>query len=179
MLLKAWQNLRHIPLRIRGEGSLEKDVNQFKRSSPLVDILPFLSQKECFDLMKGARFLVWPSAGYYETFGLVAIEAFACGTPVIASRSGAMQELVADGNTGLHFEPNNAEDLAAKVEWAWNHPREMKVMGEAGRREFLSKYTATPNLETLERIYGRAIHGGGTQRYTSVAAYGQIKQHSA
>jgi len=179
MLLKAWQNLRHIPLRIRGEGSLEKDVNQFKRSSPLVDTLPFLSQKECFDLMKGARFLVWPSAGYYETFGLVAIEAFACGTPVIASRSGAMQELVADGNTGLHFEPNNAEDLAAKVEWAWNHPREMKVMGEAGRREFLSKYTATPNLETLERIYGRAIHGGGTQRYTSVAAYGQIKQHSA
>jgi len=83
--------------------------------------------------MKGARFLVWPSAGYYETFGLVPIEAFACGTPVIASRSGAMQELVADGNTGLHFEPNNAEDLAAKVEWAWNHPREMKVMGKAGR----------------------------------------------
>ena len=178
ILLKAWQNLRHIPLRIRGEGPLEEDVHQFKRSSPLVDILPFLSQKECFDLIKGARFLVWPSAGYYETFGLVAIEAFACGTPVIASRSGGMQELVEDGNTGLHFEPDNAEDLAAKVEWAWTHPREMKAMGKAGRREFLSKYTATHNLETLERIYRRAIQGGAIQRDIPLAAHGQIERHS-
>jgi len=52
--------------------------------------------------------------GILRDFGLVAIEAFACGTPVIASRSGAMQELVADGNTGLHLNPH-AEDLAAKV----------------------------------------------------------------
>jgi glycosyltransferase involved in cell wall biosynthesis len=179
ILLKAWQRLTDIPLRIRGEGPLQSDVNHFQRSNPLVDILPFLSQKECFDLIKGARFLVWPSAGYYETFGLVAIEAFACGTPVIASRSGAMQELVEHGNTGLHFEPDNADDLAAKVEWAWTHPSQMKAMGMAGRREFLSKYTAAGNLETLEGIYRRVIRSGALQRDISLTAHGQMQERSA
>lgn len=163
-LLKAWQNLKHIPLRIRGEGPLAKEVDQFRRDNPLAETVPVLSRAECFDLIKGARFLVWPSAGYYETFGLVAIEAYACGTPVIASRSGAMQELVEHGNTGLHFEPDNAADLAAKVEWAWAHPTEMKAMGMAGRQEFLNKYTAARNLDSLERIYRLALHRGAIQR---------------
>jgi glycosyltransferase involved in cell wall biosynthesis len=163
-LLKAWQKLKHIPLRIRGEGPLAKEVDQFKRDNPLAETVPVLSREECFDLIKGARFLVWPSAGYYETFGLVAIEAYACGTPVIASRSGAMQELVEHGNTGLHFEPDNAGDLAAKVEWAWAHPTEMKAMGMAGRQEFLNKYTAARNLDSLERIYRLVLHRGAIQR---------------
>lgn len=178
MLLKAWQNLKHIPLRIRGEGPLEKEVDQFKRDNPLAETVPFLSREECFDLIKGARFLVWPSAGYYETFGLVAIEAFACGTPVIASRSGAMQELVEHGNTGLHFESDNAGDLAAKVEWAWAHPTEMKAMGMAGRKEFLNKYTAARNLDSLERIYRLAIHRDAIQREIPLAVQGQIQPTS-
>jgi glycosyltransferase involved in cell wall biosynthesis len=172
LLLKAWRNLSHIPLRIRGEGPLEKDVNQFQHSSALIDILPRLSRKECFDLIKGARFLVWPSAGYYETFGLVVIEAFACGTPVITSSSGAMKELVEDGRTGLHFEPGNAESLAAKVEWAWTHPREMQAMGSAGRAEYLRKYTAANNYEMLMRIYRSAIQTSQLSRLIRPPAIG-------
>lgn len=107
--------------------------------------------------MGNARFLVWPTQGYYETFGLVAIEAFAFGVPVIASRTGAMVEIVEDGRTGLHFTAGDADDLAAKVEWGWSHPDEMKIMGRQARAEYEAKYTADRNYEMLINIYQHAI----------------------
>ena len=155
-LLKAWRSLGHIPLRIAGEGPMEGDVKQFAEKNPSVCALPYLSREECFDLIKGARFLVWPSEGYNETFGLVAIEAFACGTPVIAAGMGAMKEIVADHWTGLHFTPGDPNDLASKVSWAWSHPTEMEAMGGAARSEYKAKYTAEINYQLLMEIYSRA-----------------------
>jgi glycosyltransferase involved in cell wall biosynthesis len=170
-LLKAWRTLKHIPLQVAGQGQLEKEVHEFQQDHAWVRTLMYFPHKELFDLIKGARFLVWPSEGYYETFGLVAIEAFACGTPVIASSSGAMKELVEDRITGLHFEPGNADDLADKVEWAWTHPHEMETMGSAGRAEYLSKYTAAGNYEALMEIYHRAIRAGAFQKTNPLAVY--------
>lgn len=95
----------------------------------------------------------------YETFGMTIAEAFATGLPVLASRLGAMAEIVADGRTGLLFEPVNSEDLAAKVEWAWTHPREMAEMGREARREYEAKYTARRNYKMLMEIYRRAMKG--------------------
>jgi len=156
-LLKAWQSLGHVPLRIVGEAQMGEYAEQFTRGNPLVSKVPYLSRKECFDLIKGARFLVWPSEGYYETFGLVAIEAFACGTPVIASRTGAMVEIVEDHKTGLQFTAGDPEDLAAKVHWAWTHPEEMAAMGRVAREEYKSKYTAERNYQALLGIYRRVL----------------------
>jgi glycosyltransferase involved in cell wall biosynthesis len=115
-----------------------------------------LSQKECFDLIKGARFLVWPSEGYNETFGLVAIEAFACGIPVIAAGMAAMKEIVEDRWSGLHFTPGDANDLASKATWAWSHPKEMEAMGRAARSDYQAKYTAEINYRLLMEIYCHA-----------------------
>ncbi len=60
-----------------------------------------------------------------------------------------MAEIVEDGRTGLHFTPGDAQDLAAKVEWAWSHPERMRLMGEEARREYESKYTAEKNYPLL------------------------------
>jgi|SRR5437588_1434940 len=155
-LLKAWKTLRHIPLWIRGEGPMEGEVHRFAQANPSIRVLPRLSRSECFEITKGARFLVWPSEGYAETFGLVAMEAFACGTPVISSRLGAMQEVVVDKKTGLHFTAGDPEDLAAKVAYAWTHLDEVMEMGRAGRVEYETKYTAKPNYEILRGIYAKA-----------------------
>jgi glycosyltransferase involved in cell wall biosynthesis len=100
---------------------------------------------------------VWPSQGYFETFGLVAAEAFSCGVPVLASRTGVMEEIVENGRTGLHFTPGDSDDLAAKVGWAWAHPEEMAAMGRAARAEYEAKYTAERNYAMLIEIYQRAI----------------------
>jgi glycosyltransferase involved in cell wall biosynthesis len=159
-MLKAWRSLSNVPLRIRGEGPLRSDVEQFARENSSVSTLPYLSRKACFDLIKGARFLLWPSEGYYESFGLVAIEAFACGTPVIASRTGAMAEIVEDCKTGLHFTAGDADDLAAKVHWAWTHPEEMRELANGARAEYEAKYAAERNYRLLIEIYNRCLNKG-------------------
>jgi glycosyltransferase involved in cell wall biosynthesis len=68
-----------------------------------------------------------------------------------------MQEIVADGVTGLHFAPGDAEELATRVEWAWNHPGEMNELGHAARAEYETKYTVEQNYRTLTQIYERTM----------------------
>ena len=157
-LLKAWRGLEGIPLKVRGEGPLEDDVQRLvEESRGAVQLLPRLTKSELVALMHGSRFLVWPSEGYYETFGRVAAEAFSCGVPVVASRIGVAEEIVEDGRTGLHFTPGDPQDLADKVEWAWTHPDAMEEMGGAARREYEAKYTAERSYQALINIYEMAI----------------------
>jgi glycosyltransferase involved in cell wall biosynthesis len=115
-----------------------------------------LAHEKTVAAMKGAHFLVFTSE-WYENFPLCIIEAFACGTPVICSRMGAMQEIVEEGRTGLHFTPGDADDLAQKVAWAWDHPQEMAAMGKEARRVYESKYTAEASYPALMAIYQRAV----------------------
>lgn len=157
-LLRAWERLKAVPLRLRGEGPMMPEVRRtINRNGTALQLVPRLRRSELVSLIKGARFLVWPSEGFYETFGLVAVEAFACGLPVIASRLGAMAEIVADGKTGLHFTSGDPEDLAVKVDWAWTHPREMEEMGRQARAEYEAKYTAQRNYELLMEVYRSAF----------------------
>lgn len=151
-LLRAWEQL-DIPLKIRGGGPLKDEVEAIARQSPHLELIGRLERAELFDLIKGARFVVWPSGGYYETFGMVVIEAYACGVPVIASNTGVAGETIIDQQTGLHFTPDDADDLAAKVRWAWDHPAEMEIMGRRARQEFEAKYTAARNITRAEEIY--------------------------
>jgi glycosyltransferase involved in cell wall biosynthesis len=93
-----------------------------------------------------------PSLGY-ETFGLVIAEAFSRGTPVIASRLGAVGELVDHGRTGLLFTAGDAGDLAAAVGQFWDEPQCATHMRQPARAEFEAKYTRERNYEQLMSIY--------------------------
>jgi glycosyltransferase involved in cell wall biosynthesis len=157
------------PLCIRGDGPLLAEVQAAAGiSGKQIRLLPAVEDLDLMRLMKGARFLVWPSQGLYETFGLVAIEAFACGVPVIASGHGVMKEIVEDGRTGLHFTPGDPYDLAAKVRWAWDHPQEMAEMGRSARREYERNYVADRNYEQLSSIYERVL-GHSTEPISQVS----------
>ncbi len=107
--------------------------------------------------MRRASYLVMPSI-WYENFPRTLVEAFACGLPVIASRLGAMAELVRDGETGLLFDPGNAEDLALKLKWADDNAESMLRMGQNARREYEQRYTSQSNFNQLIAIYRDAIH---------------------
>jgi hypothetical protein len=61
------------------------------------------------------------------------------------------------------------KDLAAKVQWAWEHPGDMEAMGRLARREFETKYTAARNLALLEDIYDFAIGKRGKIAQTAEA----------
>lgn len=106
--------------------------------------------------MAGASALILPSI-WYENFPRTLVEAFGCGLPVIASRIGALAELVTDGVTGLLFEPGNAQDLAQKMRWAQEHPDEMATMGRNARSQYEAEFTAERNYQQLMAIYQDAI----------------------
>lgn len=114
------------------------------------------TRSEIMAHMQRSSYLVVPSI-WYETFGLVLVEAFACGLPAIATRLGAMQELIDDGRTGLLFTPGSSVDLANKIAWAESHPEEMLRMGRNAREEYLEKYTPQRNYEQLMEIYRLAL----------------------
>lgn len=83
---------------------------------PRVSFLGAKSQKELFKYYSAADVCAVPS--YYEPFGIVPLEAMACGTPVVASRTGGLKFTVKDGKTGFLAEPRNYSDLAGKISQA-------------------------------------------------------------
>ena len=99
----------------------------------------------------------WCRVSVMRTFRAPLCEAFGCGLPVIASRIGALAELVRDGETGLLFEPGNAQDLADKMAWAQQHPQQMAQMGRNARALYEAEFTAERNYQQLIAIYHDAI----------------------
>jgi glycosyltransferase involved in cell wall biosynthesis len=98
---------------------------------------------------------VFPSR-WYEGFPVTIAQAFACGLPVIASRLGAMRELVSDGKTGLHVNPGDPQDWAARIAWAWEHPEALEEMGRAARRSYQQSFTTEQSYARLLEIYRAA-----------------------
>lgn len=123
---------------------------------PGLRLLGWQNREAVYARMREVSYLVVPSI-WYEGFPLAVVEAFANGLPVVASRLGAMPELVRDGETGLLFEAASAGDLAEKMAWADAHPGDMSRMGRAARHEYEMKYTPERNYAILMRIYADAM----------------------
>jgi glycosyltransferase involved in cell wall biosynthesis len=158
-LLKAWAMVNgSARLRIIGDGPLLPELELQKRQLGLRNVCfeGNRSRPEVISALMCARFLLF-SSECYENFPMAIAEAFACGLPVIASRLGVMAEIVEDGRTGLHFTAGDAEDLAAKVAWAWTHPAEIEEMGRAARREYETKYAPERNYQMLMGIYQQVL----------------------
>ena len=156
-MLAAWDRLgTRIPLKIVGDGPLRDRVVEAAARQSNVEWLGHRPMADVHALMGKADMLVFPSQ-WYETFGRVAAEAFAAGTPVIAANIGAVAELVEHGRTGLKFRPGDPEDLVTQVEWALSHSAELRNMREEVRAEFEAKYTAERNYRALMEIYEAAL----------------------
>ncbi len=157
-LLEAWRFLG-FPLKIRGSGRLEEEAKEFVHKNHMnhVEFVGRLGEQELSDLIGGANFLIMPSEGYYETFGMVVVEAYARNIPVVASNIGVVPELVSDHKTGILFEPGNATDLAEKAEWLWHHPDEARLMGRNGFLLYQERFTEDGCYKTLSDLYARLI----------------------
>lgn len=151
-LAEAMAMLPDVQLRVAGEGPEAVLLDDVAGVAKLGSLPGEAVRQE----MRNAVALVVPSI-WYETFGLVVIEAFACGTPVIVSRIGALADIVQDGKTGLLFEPRNPRDLADKIAWALTHPEQMAAMGRKARAQYEAKFSAEVNYQRLMDIYAGAM----------------------
>jgi glycosyltransferase involved in cell wall biosynthesis len=144
-------------LEVIGSGPLEALARQsfgerYLGYRPLDDIMA---------RMRSAQFLIVPSI-CYENSPRTIVEAFSCGLPVIASRLGALIDIVKDGVTGLLFNPGDPADLAEKIAWAKSHPEQMLRMGRAAHADYEANYTPQRNYKMLIDIYDDAIGTTGT-----------------
>lgn len=157
-LIRAWQNINGLNLKIIGDGDLKADLESHCLNENITNV-EFLGRKapeEVQALVSRAYCLIFPSE-WYETFGLVAVEAYACGVPVVASRLGVMEEIVSENETGLLFQAGNSEDLAKTINQFQSQLEERNKMGKNARKVYEENYSAKSNYRMLLNIYQDAI----------------------
>jgi glycosyltransferase involved in cell wall biosynthesis len=155
-MLEAWKSASNpIPLKVVGEGPLAELVTAAGSTYPKIEYVGSKSLSEVLDLMRNAEFLVFPSE-WYETMGRTIMEAFAVGTPVVASRIGPPATMVIAGETGFHFQPGNVSELRERVEWCSRNLEQLCAMRTKARAAFEASYTGAANVEMLVSIYRTA-----------------------
>jgi len=155
---KAFTQLPHIPLKFVGAGDAEPELRDYIHRHQLtnLEIVGFKNGHDKREYLRNSMFTIMASQ-CYETFGLVVLEAFASGKPVVASAIGAIPHIVQDHDTGLLFESQNADDLAAKVRWLYEHPEAIESMGRKARAVVESKYDSRFRYAALLDIFEQVI----------------------
>ena len=125
--------------------------------SDLLDWRPAAPQHEMAAYYAAADVCAVPSL--HETFGLAALEAMACGVPVVASDAGGLRELVRHGETGLLCPPGNAAALAEALDAVLSDPPRAARMGEAGALR-AGLFTWDTSAARLAAVYAGAASVG-------------------
>jgi len=141
-----------LPMRFAGDALGHPAIRPDDDASFLLPKSP----AELAQFYRGARVLAVPSV-WPETFGVVAAEAMSHGVPVVASRIGALQETVIDGETGLLAEPGNAADLAHKLSRVWADPDLSRRLGRNARRRAEEEFSEDVYFARLVEVYGGVV----------------------
>ena len=159
-LLKALSDLAEvysdISLSIIGEQKkgghterLIKKLNLEKR----VNFFSNLTQEDLRKTYCEAELAIIPSL--YEGFGFAAIEAMACGVPLISSSGGALPEVIKD--TGIIIPPKNVKEIYNSVDFLLSSPKSAKELAEKGLQRANSKFSWTAIAKQLEKVYYKEI----------------------
>ncbi len=164
-LLAAWKLLPEPRplLKIVGDGREAEHLRVATTEGLPIEWLGRLPQQQVRSLMRRAAAVVVPSV-WYEGFPLVAVEAFAAGTPVIASDIGSLSEIVGRDGAGLLVKPRDPADLARALRSFIEHPAEARACGLRARGAYEKRYTAAENLGLLEAIYQRACESAAARK---------------
>jgi glycosyltransferase involved in cell wall biosynthesis len=174
VLMEAYACLRDagVPFQgwVVGEGPCRSAWQRLKDSLDLGDRVTFLGtipRRDLLDRYRRAAIFCLPSR--QEGFGIVFLEAMACGKPVVAVRAAAVPETVVDGETGLLTDPDDPEALARALFALLSDPDRRRAAGEAGRRR-VEQYRAERVAESfLLRVQAGLDGPPESQRRTHLA----------
>lgn len=159
-LSKLKEKGMELKLTIVGSGPLKMKNNLIKLAQRLdvatnVKIIPYASPPEISKLCQTSSILVIPSI--VEGFGIPALEALSCGTPVIGTDTGAIPEIIENGKNGFVVSPKNSNTLANAIETLILDEKLRKKMGRNGRKKIEKYYswkkTADKMLSVFKDVY--------------------------
>lgn len=158
-LMEAMQKVRRdIKLVVLGDGpdrsSLEQDI-QRKNLQENVILKGAVSMQKVFEWVDRSYALVLPS--FYETQGIVLMEANICGRPVLASNINGINEMVENGENGILFEKGNTDEIAKSINWLFDHPKEAKRMGNFGESYVMKKFSWDIIAQKTAAVYSKLI----------------------
>ncbi len=100
-------------------------------------------------------------APWYEPFGIVPLEAMACGVPVVAASVGGLIDTVVHGKTGLHVPPRDPGAIAEALEQLFEDPERARAFGRAGRQRARARYSWDRIAADTERFYLETLEQSG------------------
>jgi len=159
ILLTAFGALvEHVPCRLTLIGAEREDVLRYLADPELlrwIDIRGRVSGESLWAELHAADILCAPSLSG-ESFGMVLTEAFAAGTPVIASNIAGYSDVVSDGVDGLLVPPGDPQRLAEELQRAHHEPERLRAMGLAARHS-AQRYAWPRVADRVTEVYERAI----------------------
>ncbi|MFH1894251.1 MAG: glycosyltransferase family 4 protein [Candidatus Zixiibacteriota bacterium] len=169
LLLHAFRDvLTSLPaarLKIAGDGPAYRDLVDLSRSLGLSDSVEFLGyvpQEHMPAFLNSIDIFVMPSRE--EAFGVSAVEALACGVPVIGSRVGGIVEVLNHGDCGILVDPENVKALLdAMLSLAGDHEMRMRL-SEKGREHVVANYDIGECTSMQIDIYEKLLAGGYSNR---------------
>jgi alpha-maltose-1-phosphate synthase len=126
--------------------------------SGVFGIPEMLPKRDVIQLLTHATVFAIPSI--YEPLGIVNLEAMACGTAVVGSRTGGIPEVVADGETGLLVPVGEPEPLAAALNVLLSDPDRARAMGQAGRKRAVAEFGWPAIAAQTADLYAELAHAG-------------------
>ncbi|MGF7081512.1 glycosyltransferase [Mucilaginibacter sp. UYCu711] len=155
-LLKAFAN-NGLKLIIAGTGPLSKEVEAHALNYNNITFLGHVDKDTANELLSRAIALIFPSL-WFETFGMVIIEAFASSTPVIASNLGQLEYTIVEKYSGLHFTPGDEVDLQQKIDY-YDRLTPIEKLGYQNNalNNYIENYAPDKNLYELLNIYDKAV----------------------
>ncbi len=157
-LLRAWAMLDgKRQLVIAGDGPERISLQTLATSLNLknVTFAGFVEASAQRELWAGAAFSIVPSV-WQEPFGMVVLEAWAQGRPVVAHRIGALPEIITEGVNGFLADPTDPSELAKVLENAFLADRTLEEMGQAGLKTLTSEYNKSRWLHETEQVFQNA-----------------------
>ncbi len=158
-LIDAWKHLSsERRLVIAGDGPEFPALKQKIESLGLdnIQMLGFVPKDKHQELWQNSAFSIVPSL-WEEPFGMVVLESWAQGRPVVAHRIGALTEIIKTSVTGFLADATNTEDLAAKIETAFSSSSsDLTEMGIKGRNELSDYYSKARWLDEINMTYRKA-----------------------
>jgi phosphatidyl-myo-inositol alpha-mannosyltransferase len=155
VLLSAFQALiEHVPSRLTVIGAEPEDLSRLIADPELlshIDVLGKVSDSVLWRNLGDADLLCAPSLTG-ESFGMVLTEAFAAGTPVIASEIAGYSDVVTDGIDGVLVPPADPQALAEELQLLAHEPERLAAMGEAGRRS-AERYAWPRIASEVKQVY--------------------------